>query len=59
MEAAVFALAEDDEGEAVAADAEDANADQKNPLDPDAVVIKLFFLGKVSQRVCPVTRHSK
>jgi hypothetical protein len=48
VEAAVFALAEDDEGEAVAADAEDANADQKNPLDPDAEVIKLFYLGKVS-----------
>jgi hypothetical protein len=34
VKAAVLALAEDDEGEAVAADAEDADGDQEHAFDP-------------------------
>ena len=35
MEAAILALAEDDESETIAADPEDANHDQKDPFDPE------------------------
>ena len=35
VEAAVLALAEDNQGEAVSADAEDPDPDQKNPFDPE------------------------